>query len=253
MIFKPYRRNYWVKQKSEGNVANSVDNQELITLTADIAASFVSNNRIGTGDIGDLIASVHSALSALGQSEEASATKQEPAVSIRSSVKPDHIVCLEDGKKLKMLKRYLMTKFEMTPEQYRAKWDLKPDYPMVAPNYSATRKALALTLGLGRKAKAGAATDKASAKPKGREPKAVTEAVAAPKAAKPSKVTRATKVTKAAAPAAPKAKRGAAKAAAPAKPAAKATRAKKAAAAAAAEAPAKTVGRRTLKVAAAAE
>ena len=238
-------------QKSEDKVANSVDNQELITLTADIAASFVSNNRIGTGDIGDLIASVHSALSALGGADEPSATKLEPAVSIRSSVKPDHIVCLEDGKKLKMLKRYLMTKFQMTPEQYRAKWDLKPDYPMVAPNYSATRKALALTLGLGRKAKAGIATDKASAKPRGRASKSATEAVTpkastAPKAAKPGKA------TKAAAPeaAAPKAKRGA-KAAAPAKPAAKAPRAKMAAAAPAA--PAKAVRRRTLKMSAAAE
>ena len=83
-------------QKSEDNVANTIDNQELITLTADIAASFVSNNRIGTGDIGELIASVHSALSALGQADEPSTTKLEPAVSIRSSVKPDHIGCLED-------------------------------------------------------------------------------------------------------------------------------------------------------------
>ena len=133
-------------------MANSIDNQELITLTADIAASFVSNNRIGTGDIAELIASVHSALSALGQADEPAATRQEPAVSIRSSVKPDHIVCLEDGKKLKMLKRYLMTKFQMTPDQYRAKWDLKSDYPMVAPNYSATRSKLAKDNGLGRKA-----------------------------------------------------------------------------------------------------
>ena len=233
-------------QKSEDTVANSVDNQELITLTADIAASFVSNNRIGTGDIGELIASVHSALSALGQSDEPSATKLEPAVSIRSSVKPDHIVCLEDGKKLKMLKRYLMTKFQMTPEQYRAKWDLKSDYPMVAPNYSATRKALALTLGLGRKAKTVASADKASAKPKGRARKAAPEAAVAPapKAAAPKAAPKT---------AAPKAKRGAAKAAAPAKPAAKAPRAKKAAAAPVPAASAKPARRRTLKVATAAE
>jgi predicted transcriptional regulator len=250
-------------------VANSIDNQELITLTADIAASFVSNNRIGTGDIGELIASVHSALSALGQADEPSVTKLEPAVSVRSSVKPDHIVCLEDGKKLKMLKRYLMTKFQMTPDQYRAKWDLKSDYPMVAPNYSATRKALALTLGLGRKAKTLPAADKAPTKPKGRGPKAVPEVAAAPKAAKASaapkppkapaapKAAKTTKAPKAVAPktAAPKAKRGAAKAAAPAKPAAKAPRAKKAAAPAASSpaAPAKPGRRRTLKIAAAAE
>ena len=238
-------------------MANTIDNQELITLTADIAASFVSNNRIGTGDIGELIASVHSALSALGQADEPSATKLEPAVSIRSSVKPDHIVCLEDGKKLKMLKRYLMTKFQMTPDQYRAKWDLKSDYPMVAPNYSATRKALALTLGLGRKAKTG--VDKAPAKPKGRARKAAPEVAVAPKPAKapaapkPAKATKPAKVikeVKTAEPkaAAPKVKRVAAKAAAPAKPAAKAPRAKKAPAA-----PAKPGRRRTLKIAAAAE
>lgn len=243
-------------------MANSIDNQELITLTADIAASFVSNNRIGTGDIAELIASVHSALSALGQADEPSATKLEPAVSIRSSVKPDHIVCLEDGKKLKMLKRYLMTKFQMTPDQYRAKWDLKSDYPMVAPNYSATRKALALTLGLGRKAKAG--VDKAPAKAKGSARKAAPEAAvapkpakapAAPKAAKATKATKVIKEVKTAEPktAAPKVKRSAAKAAAPAKPAAKAPRAKKAAAPAPAAAPAKPGRRRTLKIAAAAE
>ena len=247
-------------RKSEDKVANSVDNQELITLTADIAASFVSNNRIGTGDIAELIASVHSALSALGQADEPAATKQEPAVSIRSSVKPDHIVCLEDGKKLKMLKRYLMTKFQMTPDQYRAKWDLKSDYPMVAPNYSETRKALALTLGLGRKAKTPAGADKAPAKPRGRARKAAPETTVAPKAtapkaAKAAKTTKVTKAVKAAASgAAPaKGKPGAAKAAAPAKPAAaaKAPRAKKAPAAPAA--PAKAVRRRTLKIAAAAE
>lgn len=218
-------------QKSEGAVGNVVDNQELIALTADIAASFVSNNRIGTGDIGELIASVHSALSSLGQADEPATTKLEPAVSIRSSIKPDHIVCLEDGKKLKMLKRYLMTKFKMTPEQYRAKWDLKPDYPMVAPNYSATRKALALTLGLGRKAKVQPAAEKATAKPKGRPRKAAPEA---------TPVTPAAKVPSAKAAKVPPAK------------AAKVPRAKKAAAAAPA-APAKAVRRRTLKLAAAAE
>lgn len=248
-------------QKSEDKVANSVDNQELITLTADIAASFVSNNRIGTGDIAELIASVHSALSALGQADEPAATKQEPAVSIRSSVKPDHIVCLEDGKKLKMLKRYLMTKFQMTPDQYRAKWDLKSDYPMVAPNYSETRKALALTLGLGRKAKTLPGADKAPAKPRGRARKAAPEATVASKAptapasAKAGKTTKVAKAAKAAASgvAAAKVKPGAAKAPAPAKPAAaaKAPRAKKAPAAPAA--PVKAVRRRTLKIAAAAE
>lgn len=128
----------------------------LITLTADIVAAHISNNSVSVGDLPQLIANVHRALNGLG-TKEPETPKLEPAVSIRASVKPDHIICLEDGKKLKMLKRHLMTRYQMTPDDYRAKWGLPADYPMVASSYAATRKALALKIGLGRKPKAAAA------------------------------------------------------------------------------------------------
>jgi predicted transcriptional regulator len=123
----------------------------LITLTADIVAAHVSNNSVAVSDLGMLIANVHGALAGLGGPISEPETKQEPAVSVRSSIKPDFIVCLEDGKKLKMLKRHLMTHYQMTPEQYRAKWNLPADYPMVAPNYAEQRRTLAKKIGLGTK------------------------------------------------------------------------------------------------------
>lgn len=128
------------------------DAETLIALTADIVAAHVSNNSVAVGDVPAVIANVHAALAGLGAAEaEPAAAPQAPAVSVRASVKPDYIVCLESGKKLKMLKRHLMTSYQMTPAEYRAKWKLPPDYPMVAPNYAAQRKALALKIGLGRK------------------------------------------------------------------------------------------------------
>ncbi|WBY06368.1 MucR family transcriptional regulator [Sphingomonas sp. 7/4-4] len=131
---------------------NSADIQEtLITLTADIVAAHVSNNSVAVSDLPVLIQNVHGALTGLGRVVAEPEVKQEPAVSIRSSVKPDFIVCLEDGKKLKMLKRHLMTHYQMTPEQYRAKWNLPADYPMVAPNYAEQRRTLAKKIGLGTK------------------------------------------------------------------------------------------------------
>jgi predicted transcriptional regulator len=130
----------------------SADIQEtLITLTADIVAAHVSNNSVAVSDLPVLIQNVHGALTGLGRVVAEPEVKQEPAVSIRSSVKPDFIVCLEDGKKLKMLKRHLMTHYQMTPEQYRAKWNLPADYPMVAPNYAEQRRTLAKKIGLGTK------------------------------------------------------------------------------------------------------
>ena len=114
--------------------------ETLITLTADIVSAHVSNNSVAVSDLPPLIQNVHSALRGLGQAAPAPEVKLEPAVSIRASVKPDYIVCLEDGKKLKMLKRHLMTHYQMTPEQYRAKWSLPSDYPMVAPNYAEQRR-----------------------------------------------------------------------------------------------------------------
>jgi len=129
----------------------------LLTLTADIVAAHVSNNSVAVNDLPNLIQNVHSALRGISASGAAAEPKPEPKVSIRSSIKPDYIVCLEDGKKLKMLKRHLMTAYGMTPEEYRAKWGLKPDYPMVAPNYAAKRQELAKKIGLGRKPRTAAA------------------------------------------------------------------------------------------------
>jgi len=125
--------------------------ETLLTLTADIVAAHVSNNTIPVADLGGLIERVHAALAGLGETPPAPEPELKPAVSVRASVKPDHIVCLEDGKKLKMLKRHLMTDHGLTPAQYRARWNLPADYPIVAPAYAEQRRALAVKIGLGRK------------------------------------------------------------------------------------------------------
>jgi predicted transcriptional regulator len=130
---------------SETNARDEV----LVTLTSDIVAAHVSNNSVAVSDLPVLIQNVYGALFGLRQETAPVQPKQEPAVSIRSSVKPDYIVCLEDGKKLKMLKRHLMTHYQMTPDDYRAKWGLPADYPMVAPNYAEQRRSLAKKIGLG--------------------------------------------------------------------------------------------------------
>ena len=129
----------------------SIDRSELLALTAEIVAAHVGNNAVAGADVGGLIQSVFDTLRGLASDEPAASVELTPAVPIRRSVTDDHIVCLEDGKKLKMLKRHLMTDHGLTPEQYRARWGLKPDYPMVAPTYSAQRQALAKQIGLGRK------------------------------------------------------------------------------------------------------
>ncbi|PKP66783.1 MAG: transcriptional regulator [Alphaproteobacteria bacterium HGW-Alphaproteobacteria-7] len=125
--------------------------EALITLTSDIVAAHVSNNDVDVADLPSLITNVYTALANLGEKVEVEEPKPQPAVAIRNSVKPDYIVCLEDGKKLKMLKRYLRTNYDMTPEEYRARWGLAADYPMVAPNYAEKRRELAKKIGLGRK------------------------------------------------------------------------------------------------------
>ncbi len=122
----------------------------LITLTADIVAAHVSNNSVAVSDLPVLISNVHHALAGLSSGGAAPAVLAEPAVPIRLSVKKDYIVCLDDGKKLKMLKRHLMTHYGMTPDDYRAKWGLPADYPMVAPAYAEQRRVLAKAIGLGR-------------------------------------------------------------------------------------------------------
>jgi predicted transcriptional regulator len=126
-------------------------NEMLVTLTADVVAAHVSNNSVAVSDLPLLISSVHGAFASVSGGSSPAAEPLIPAVSVRSSIKPDYIVCLEDGKKLKMLKRYLRTNFDMTPEEYRQKWDLPSDYPMVAPNYAAQRRDLAMKIGLGTK------------------------------------------------------------------------------------------------------
>jgi predicted transcriptional regulator len=135
------------------------DNAEMqetfITLTADIVAAHVSNNSVTADEVTALIRNVHAALSGLSGGGAPVYEKKDPAVPIRSSVKPDYIVCLEDGKKLKMLKRHLNTAYGLSPDQYRARWGLPADYPMVAPNYAERRRALAIDIGLGRSPKSG--------------------------------------------------------------------------------------------------
>ena len=131
------------------NQAGVEDTDSLITHTTDIVVSFIANNSIDAREVPSLIQNVHATLAGLvsGALEEA---RPDPAVSIRASVKKEHIVCLEDGKKFKMLKRHLMTDHDMTPDEYRRRWGLPADYPMVAPDYAETRSALAKQIGLGR-------------------------------------------------------------------------------------------------------
>jgi predicted transcriptional regulator len=130
---------------------NSQSHTELLALTADIVASHFANNTVAPAEVPGVIESVYATLARLGTPVVLPVPKQEPAVSIRSSIKPDHIVCLEDGKKLKMLKRHLMARYGMTPDDYRTKWGLPGDYPMVAPNYAEQRRTLAKSIGLGTK------------------------------------------------------------------------------------------------------
>jgi predicted transcriptional regulator len=129
------------------------DNDNLIELTADVVAACVSNNPVQVGDLPNLIADVHAALSRVGGQAPAPVEKPKPAVNPKRSVFDDYIICLEDGKKFKSLKRHLMTHYGLTPEEYREKWGLDPSYPMVAPNYAAARSQLAKKMGLGRKRK----------------------------------------------------------------------------------------------------
>jgi predicted transcriptional regulator len=125
----------------------------LTRLTADVVAAYVSNNSVPAGQLADLIRSVHTSLSGLSTTPaEPRSEPLKPAIAVRKSVHPDYLICLEDGKKLKMLKRHLRSTYNMTPDEYRTKWGLPPDYPMVAPNYAQQRSDFAKQIGLGRKA-----------------------------------------------------------------------------------------------------
>lgn len=127
------------------------DKPELLEMTADIVSAYVSNNTIAAETLPSLIANIHSALSQVsGGVVEAEPEPKEPAVPVRKSITPDYLICLEDGRKFKSLKRHLRTKYNMSPEEYRAKWGLPKDYPMVAPNYAKARSDLAKQMGLGQ-------------------------------------------------------------------------------------------------------
>ncbi|MEE8622943.1 MAG: MucR family transcriptional regulator [Alphaproteobacteria bacterium] len=132
-------------------MTETTDSSELLALTTEIVSSHVANNTVAVNDLPQLIQQVHTTLAAVGKATSLAVERPQPVVSIKRSVTPDYIVCLEDGRKLKMLKRHLKTAFNMTPEEYRERWGLPPDYPMVAPNYAKQRSSLAKKIGLGTK------------------------------------------------------------------------------------------------------
>ena len=133
-------------------MSDKVEKMELLALTTDIVTSHLSRNAVEAGEISALIREIYSTLATVGTSEPVS-DRPQPAISVRKSVQPDYIICLEDGKKLKMLKRHLKTAYNMTPEEYRQRWGLPSDYPMVAPNYANQRRTLAKKIGLGTRRK----------------------------------------------------------------------------------------------------
>jgi predicted transcriptional regulator len=132
-------------------MSNDTPSGIFIELTASIVSAYVSNNSVSASELPALISEVHAALTRIMRGQgEAPSEAPKPAVSVKKSITPEHLVCLEDGKKFKSLKRHLRTRYHMTPEQYREKWGLAPDYPMVAPNYAAARSRLAKQMGLGQ-------------------------------------------------------------------------------------------------------
>ena len=144
--------------------AERLSRDELLRMTAKVASAYVGNNPTADSQITEIIQTVYSSLENLGSRQPDRKTTAKPAVPIKRSITSDHIICLEDGKKLKMLKRHLMTHYGMTPEDYRQRWGLPGDYPMVAPNYAEKRRELAKKIGLGRK----------PGQKRGRRPKAKT-------------------------------------------------------------------------------
>lgn len=138
--------------QSSDNDGSEMSNTDLVSMTGKIVASYVRSNQIAVNDLPNLIRIVHQSLSGTGKPAAPEPVELRPAVPIKKSVTPEYIVCLEDGKKLKMLKRYLRTAYGMTPDDYRRKWGLPADYPMTAPNYAEQRSAFAKSIGLGKKA-----------------------------------------------------------------------------------------------------
>ncbi|TPL96889.1 MucR family transcriptional regulator [Mesorhizobium sp. B2-3-11] len=142
------------------------DKADFVSIAADIVAAYVANNPVPVAELPKLIGDIHAALRGIGTPAAEPVVKLEPAVSIRKSVTPDYIICLEDGKKFKSLKRHLSTHYNLSPEEYRVKWGLPSDYPMVAPNYAAARSAMAKAAGLGRKPAEPAPAPKAKRAPR---------------------------------------------------------------------------------------
>jgi predicted transcriptional regulator len=140
----------WKRKMTDAGPEHSTS-ADLLRMTAEVVAAYVRNNPLPAAELSGIIHTVHDSLAAIDGSGSSNAEPLRPAVSVRRSVQPDHLVCLEDGKKLKMLKRHLRTTYGMSPEEYRAKWGLPPDYPMVAPNYAKQRSEFAKQIGLGRK------------------------------------------------------------------------------------------------------
>ncbi len=148
------------------NTQNIIQSQmtisELLALTTDIVASYVSNSNVEATDLPKLVQNVYTSLTDLATGKAYSTSRPEPAVPIKKSISEDYIICLEDGKKMKMLKRHLRSVYNMTPKQYRERWGLASNYPMVAPSYALRRSELAKTIGLGRRRKAGQGMDQAA-------------------------------------------------------------------------------------------
>jgi predicted transcriptional regulator len=141
---------HWPAEETEDKRMDSSGPPELVTITASIVAAYVSNNSIASNELPNLIAETHAALSrAAGRAVQVEREESKPKIAVKKSVMPDFIICLEDGKKFKSLKRHLRTHYNLSPEEYREKWGLPPDYPMVAPNYANARSQLAKKMGLG--------------------------------------------------------------------------------------------------------
>jgi predicted transcriptional regulator len=152
IIASPQQKPYvytsdWLKELPP--MTDNSSSNDLLALTTEIVAAHVSNNTVAVGDLPQLINQVYQSLSSIGKGPAPVAERPQPAVSVKRSVHPDYIICLEDGKKLKMLKRHLKTAYDMTPDEYRERWSLPADYPMVAPNYARQRSKLAKEIGLG--------------------------------------------------------------------------------------------------------
>jgi predicted transcriptional regulator len=141
------------KKKMADQTLETLPTSDLLRMTADVVSAYVRNNPLAANDIPGVINTVHASLNDLNINGGVAAAPLQPAVPIRRSVTPDYIVCLEDGKKLKMLKRHLRTSYNLTPDEYRTKWQLGPDYPMVAPNYAKRRSEFAKLIGLGQKSR----------------------------------------------------------------------------------------------------